>query len=356
MKRSWTLLFALAVAACNKPTGPGPGSETPPGPAPAREVKGTWVEAQRGLLRKVLPTIGDLRPRRTAILGSQVSGRVLEVLVDVGDPVVEKQELVRLDPVMFELELAEQQADLDWAKVAKAEAELNFTRMKGLWEKPEGQEPSIPRKLFDDAKMRLEAASAQVAQEDSKLRTALERRREAVVCAPFAGVVSARFVDPGEPVTFPPVTHLLEIQEVSTLELEFSLSQELMGSVSRGTRVTFEVEGLAGVVTETSVDVVYPAVDEETRSFRCRALVNNAKGKLRPGLLARVHVTEREIPDALIVPWKALRRGSSGWHLLVSADGVAVERPVVVGLESEEGVEIREGLKEGEKVLLPESK
>jgi len=200
---------------------------------------------------------------------------------------------------------------------------------------------------------RNDAAADRLRQAEASLQYADQRLRETVIRAPFDGVVSRRFVDPGEPVTSMPVTQLVEVQEVGVLELLFSLPQDLLRSVRPGTEVEFEVEGMKGSGGTGKIDVVFPAMDESTRSFRCRVLVDNAEGKYRPGLLARVRAVEEEIKDAVVVPRQAVAETAAGWQVWASGgDGPALQ-PVRVGAVTEEEVEILEGLKAGDRVLFP---
>ena len=74
-------------------------------------------------------------------MGPQVSGRVSEVLVDVGDRVERGQALARIDPAFHEIRVAQREADVKAARIALEDAELNFGRMRNLWEKPGGAEP-----------------------------------------------------------------------------------------------------------------------------------------------------------------------------------------------------------------------
>jgi len=351
-------LGAATLAACR----PGEGQDAAPPPAPAPVAaspgspspRGRWVEARQKTLPRYASAVGSFRSRQTTRVGSQVSGRVKEVLVDVGDAVRKDQVLVRLDPVLFELERAMRQADLQAARVALAEAELNHGRMKTLWEKPSGETPSIPRKLYDDACTRRDSAAARVQQAEAALRHAEERLRETEIRAPYDGVVSRRFVDAGEPVTSMPITPLVEVQETGVLELEFALPQHLLASVRTGTPVEFSVEGLAGSRGTGRVDVLHPAVDESTRSFRCRCRVDNAEGRYRPGLLAEVRVREGEIPDAVVVPRGALAAVGGEWEIRVRGEGGEVRRRVRVGASSDGEVQILEGVQAGESVFLPE--
>lgn len=354
--------LALFATACGKEADTsGTGASLPISPKPPGKTegltaapKGSWGPVIRKTLRQYSPAIGSFRARQTTAVGPQVSGRVKEVLVDVGSTVTAGQDLVRLDPKLFEIEVAQRKADVEAARTAAAETELNFTRMRNLWEKPEGEDPSVPRKVFDEAKSRHEGAVARLQQAEGALQYAEERLRETVIRAPYDGVISKRLVDHGEPVTSTPVTHLLEIQEIGRLYLEFSLPQEMLPRVGVETAVEFDVEGGGHPTGSGKINTVFPAVDSTTRSFVCRLTVENGALKLRPGLLVRVNVVEQEIAKALVVPRRALSQTSAGWEVLVSNDGHPTPRKVEVGFNTGELVEIRSGVTDGEQVFVPE--
>jgi len=314
---------------------------------------GSWIEVRRAGISRTYPAVGIFLARRTTRLGSQVNGRVQEVLVDVGDRVKKGQELIRLDPTFFEIELARKKAEIDTARIDQSDAELNFERMKNLWMKPEGKEPSVPRKLFDDAKTRHERAAARLRQSQEAIREAEEKLDETRIRAPYDGVISDRMVDPGEPVTSAPITHLIEVQEIDILDLEFSLPQDMISRVRKGTGIEFDVEGVEGGPGSGEISAIYPAMDEKTRSFRCRVQVKNEDLKYRPGLLVKVRVVDREVGDTLVVPARALSQTAAGWQALVLVDERPERRSVQVGLRTDDRLEIKEGLVEGDRIWLP---
>jgi membrane fusion protein (multidrug efflux system) len=326
-----------------------PAAESPAG-LPAGG--GTWADARAGGLAHEVPAIGSFRARQSTRVGAQVSGRVEEVLVDVGDAVRKGQELVRLDSALFRLDAAQREAELEASRAALEEARLHAERMRKLWEKPAGEEPSISRRQYDDAKTRLDGAAARVKQAEAALGYAKQKMDDATVRAPFDGAVTQRFVDPGEPVTSMPITQLVEIQETGVLELDFSLPQELLAQLRPGASVTYEAEGVPGAGTG-AIAVVFPALDESTRSVKCRVLAENAAGRFRPGLLVKVRVRLPGRPDAVVVPRRALERDPSGggWQVRVPAEGGAPGvRPVKAGAMADAEAEILDGLRTGEKV------
>lgn len=397
-----SLALCLFVAGCPKTTSDAPAaSPTTAAAAPAAAETATassssWVAVAARTLREEAPAVGSFRARQTTRVGAEVSGEVLEVLVDVGAAVTRDQPLVRLDPTFFEIEVAQRraevesaqarkvsaeqgvqtaQAEVEHARASVGEAELRFERMRALWEKPEGQTPSIPKSRFDEADFALREARARLLSAESRvgeaqaglsqanvgvslaaqtLRYAEERLKKTEVTAPYNGVVTARLVDAGEPVTATPVTHLMEVQETAVLYLEFSLPQELLGVVRKGTPVRFEAEGVDDSQATGAIEVVFPTIDEATRSFRCRVVVDNREGRFPPGVLARVHVTTRAVEDALVVPRTALAAGEGGWAVRVDAgDGRVAPRRVELGLTTEKEVQILSGLSPGERVQVP---
>ncbi len=314
---------------------------------------GAWVAVGESRQRATFPAVGSFRARQATRLGVQVSGRVQQVMVDVGDRVKAGEELLKLDPEFFQIEVIQRTAERDATRVSVQETELNLNRMKSLFEKPVGETPSISRKQFDDANMAYLLASARLRGAEGALQYAQKRLDEAVVRAPFNAVVTKRMVDPGEPVNSAPITYVLEVQEIDQLDLEFSLPQDMLSRVKKGTPVTFEVEGVSSGKGQTTISVIYPSLDEATRSFRCRATVPNFDLKYKPGMLAQVNVLEGQGTSALTVPRKALTETTDGWRVQINEGGKPVNRPVKLGALTDEHAEVQEGLKPGDRVWVP---
>lgn len=309
-----------------------------------------WVGVERGTVELNVPTVGSFRARRTSRVSTQVSGRVDEIHVDVGDRVQKGDVLLNLDTSFFEIERAQTQAELEGARVALADAELAYKRLADLWS--EGEDSAIPEQMLDEAKAQRDRAKAALRQAREALRYAEQRLEEAVVTAPYDGTITEKMVDPGELVTNTPVVPLLEIQETGVLELLFTLPQDSLAMVRPGTELKFEIDGIPGRRFNATVDRVYPTIDEATRSFRSRAWIDNADHLIRPGMLAQVWVVAGRRKDVLKVPRRALSKTADGWAVSVESEGVPEVRPVEVGLMGVEEAEIKSGLTEDDRVLL----
>jgi RND family efflux transporter MFP subunit len=149
------------------------------------------------------------------------------------------------------------------------------------------------------------------------------------------------------------VTELLEVRDVDRLDLEFSLPQDLLARVRAGTPVEWEVEGVDDGKGRGEISVIFPALDEATRTFRCRLTVGNPGTRFRPGVLVKARAVVAEARGVLAVPAAALSRTGAGWEATVLAGGRPERRPVEIGIRSADRFEVRAGLSEGEKVWVP---
>lgn len=230
-----------------------------------------------------LPICGTLKPDASCKVGAQVSGRVDEVLCKEGESVSKGQLLVKLDTTFFDLDVKRQEALYHSAQLSCEEAELEEQRMENLWNKPD---PSVPKKLYEEAQFRLKQKKNALIQSATELAAAKERLKEASVAAPFSGIITHCYIDKGDSVTTVPMVQLVELIDPSHLIFEFSVPQELMGAVQVGAAISFQMEGDANV-HHAKVAKTIPAIDAQTRSFRCQAEIENSDRSLKAGAFAR---------------------------------------------------------------------
>lgn len=253
-------------------------------------VLGSAEELKKDLPELSYPVTGTLYPIMTTKVCSQVPGRVLEMLVDVGDQVEKGQVLVRLDPAFAEIEFQKAKSAVKLARLGHKDAELQFQRMNNLWEKREAGKSAISRKQYDDADMYLQQKKVLLDQALLDLGLCKKKLDETAIKAPYKAVITHRYVDPGETITSNPVVNLVEIMDVSQLILEFSLPQDMSGKIQSGMPVLAKVDG-QGKSVEGKIKQVFPQVDASNRCFKCRVLIDNSQMELKPG--ASVHAKIR---------------------------------------------------------------
>ena len=169
---------------------------------------------------------------------------------------------------------------------------------------------------------------------------------EGYIKSPISGNVGKILVDVGSMIN--PQTSVALIVEYSKVKVEFNLSEMEGGSVSKSQHVAIEVDALPDQLFDGKVSEISPVIDPMTRTIGVKAVINNPKKTLRPGMTARVTINLGEAEDAISVPKHALLDS----YLFVAKDSTAERRDVVVGLIGDENVEILEGLSEGEPVIV----
>lgn len=286
-------------------------------------------------------------------LSSRVVGDVLRVLVSEGDRVRAGQLLVEIDARDGRAQAgaarassAENEQAIAAAQANATLAEATFRRYSALHERH-----SVSDQEFDDVKMRHDAARAGLARVQAKRGevTAMTARAQAhlddsSIRAPFDGVVTRRFVDPGAQAA--PGMPLLSVEDPRSLRVEASVPESVR--IAAGDAITL----LAG---EQKIDGrvanVQPGVNATSRSALVKISLASTAG-LRPGSYVRVLLPAGE-RTALTVPASAIvRHGALTSVFVVGSDGVARMRIVTLG----EGEEVLSGLAQGERVVIEPAK
>lgn len=243
-----------------------------------------------------ITAIGNVQSSSKSLISTQVAGRVEKVLVDVGTQVKKDQALVQLDKRFYEIDLAQKTAALECAKIELSDTEKNFIRMQKLWEKPQGETPSISLKRFEDAKTKFDQSSAQLKQAEENFNRAKLNLDETTIRSPYNGVITKKLVDIGESIPVQPVTNVVEVQVLHPLYLEFSIPQVYSDHLFLDMPIDFEIDGITSKIHTAKIDLFYPSLDENTRSLRCRAVLDNKDFKIRPGSLATVTIKTEPAP------------------------------------------------------------
>ena len=260
----------------------------------------TIAEEGQAIEQKTICAVGTVYPLYKSTLGSVVSGKVAEIFVEVGDGVKKGQPLLVLDQSFFVIAVAEAQAAVSSATVELEDADRNYERMKKLFDKPEGQAPSISQKRFEDAKTRYEQAQVGLQKAEEALKRAQKNLNESTVTAPYDGVITKRLVHPGEPVNTSPVTKLIEMLSIDDLYVEFSVPQLHMSHLQVGTPVLLSIEGASVETVTATIGRIYPDIDEKTRAIKCRVEIKNSDRFYHPGALVHVVIPLKEASRAAL--------------------------------------------------------
>ena len=307
---------------------------------PAPEVQVT--NPRRGDIHRFVTLPGSLRANQQVTLHAKVAGYLKSIKVDKGDTVKAGQVLAELDLP----ELTAERARYD-AEVRLAQSELN--RIKTA----QGKAPDlITPQAADTATARLAMAQAALRQSDALLRYGR-------VTAPFAGVVTARFVDLGAFVPAatasanPTAAALVSLADYSVVRAHVAVPEIEAARVQPGQPIVVSTDALPGRTFRGTVTRHAGALDEKTRTLSVEADFPNADGTLRPGMYLSARIGVELHRNALLVPATALVREKAAGFLWTLADGKAKRVPVKYGFNDGTNVEILEGISEGTRVLIP---
>lgn len=333
--RTAALALVLALAAC--------GGEAE-GPADAGKPVVVTPVSVRALDERIEAS-GELLANQHAGVAAQVAGEITEVLFEEGDAVAEGEVVMEIDPEKRKLELSRAEAGVGAARAGLAEVERELARVRAL------AETNVASKTrLDQAQTALQTASSRLQAARAELGVAERALRDASVRARFAGLMARRDVSRGEFVREGQT--LFELVSLDPIEVEFHLPEADAARVRVGMPIEVGVAPYPGEVFAAIVHVVSPTIDRRTRTLRVRALIQNADGRLRPGLFARANLGVARREGVILVPEEAVQQRADGAVVFCVLDGNRVERRLVtLGAMREGEVEIRSGLAPGDRVV-----
>jgi len=292
------------------------------------------VEAQRveaGLLKDVVTFSGQLNAENSVMVEAETDGVVDQILFQEGQEVEGGEVLLTL------------RSDEQTARLAEAEANLAlavavYQRTRSL-----ASRNAASAAAQDEARAELGVARARV--ELAKVELARTEIR-----APFAGVLGARLVAPGDRIEdYKP---LVSLDAVDRLQVIFAISEIGILFTKVGAPVVVRVSPYPGDVFPGKVFFVSPTLDPATRRIIAKAWVPNPDGRLRAGLFADVDMEIGQRQNAILVPESAVvfdRQGTYVWKL--KQDDVATRVPIEVGLRRDGRVEVTLGLRSGDRIV-----
>jgi RND family efflux transporter MFP subunit len=307
-----------------------------------RTVKVAAVE--RRDFRPTVQTTGTLVPRRHAELPALVAGKIAELPVDVGSRVRHGDLLFQVRTVDYELALQRAEANLVEADVSVAAALRERDRLDNLF-----AEGSATDQMRDQGVTDHDRAVAAMAQARAARDQAEQALQDCTLRAPYEGVVTARFREPGEFIA--KGDPVLEIMDVSLLHAELELPERYAGLIPLGSIVSLGLQH-RGSVIEGEVSTINPKIETSTRTFVVKVEVDNGDGSLQAGLFCSASFPLPPQLDQLAVRGDALVRDEGRTTAWVVENGAVSKREIVEGPAIDGWILVRSGLEEGELVVV----
>ena len=325
------LALALALAACKG--GPEGGKGKDGKDEANKGPEAVPVEVAKAGRRSIAASYAGTAPleaRGEAQVVAKTSGIALRVFADVGQQVHAGQPLVQIDRDRAALQVA--QAD---AQVRKLEA--NYRRAAQLVEQKMVSVNDVDQLRYD-----LENARA-------SLRLARLELSYGTVAAPISGVVASRNIKLGNLVQIN--TPIFTIVDNSRLEATLNAPEREIETLKAGQAVQLSVDALPGKTFAGRIDRVSPVVDSGSGTFRVICAFDGG-GLLQPGMFGRIRIEYDQRANALVIPRNALLEdGNAPAVFTVKADKAA-RTALKLGYVDGEWVEVRDGLREGDPVVV----
>lgn len=376
------LLAATVYSGCGAQGTAEPVRETGGGSgAKAAQTVGVTKPKRESLSKEVVLS-GEFRPYQVADLHAKVAGYVRTITVDVGSMVRANQEIASLEIPEMEADLAlaaadrkRREAEVTQAKAdlerAAAQEELAQVSLERLTAAAKAEPGIVAQQEIDEARARMRAARAQleavkaaaeVGERQVGTAKAAEQRAETMwryrtIHAPFDGVVTKRFADPGAMIQAGTASQtqampVVRVAEIRRLRLVVSVPESVVPMVGAGTPVEVRVGALnrrfEGRVARWTREVA-----AESRTMEAEIDVVNGDLKLAPGMFADVVLRVARREEGLTIPVTAVTNaGGNRSVLVVSKSGTLEERQITTGIESAASYEVLAGVGAEELVVV----
>jgi len=326
-----------------------------PAPAGSTNAPAAGVaKTAREDLYKEVTIAAEFRPYDEVELHAKVSGYVKDMNVDFGDKVKAGELLATLEVPELHDELhnamgTEQKAEADYTN-----AHLIYTRLFGV----NREHPNlVAQQDLDTAQANDLAAAAAIAAAKADVEKYQTLVGYTQITAPFDGVVTRRYADPGALIQAGTSSDtqslpLVRVSDNYRLRLDFPVTVDYVKDVQVGDSVAVRVDSLNGKTFTGAISRFTHDVDDNTRTMITEIEVPNPKLELVPGMYATVVLKVEKRPQVLAIPTEAVIAGSPPTVYIVNPDNRIEERPVKLGLETPDKYEVLSGLHEGELVVI----
>lgn len=356
--------------------------EPEPSPASAEPTVVAVAQPKRESLVRKATLNGELRPYQQVDLHAKIAGYLQKIHVDVGHFVKAGQLLAELEVPELQHEIAQAEARRNQVEAeqkraaaaierAKATVELTRTSHERLLAVNRKEKGLVAQQEVDEASARLRSAEAELAVSQAALdavgreregaRAAEERvktmREYTRIVAPFAGVITKRYADPGAMIQAGTASHtgvlpIVRLADVSRMRLALSVPETSVSSLQPGQQAEVRVPALQKSFSARLARFTNN-VQSNSRTMEVEIDVANPRGELKAGMVADAVVDTGSRKDALTVPVQAISNsGGNRYVMVVNRDRVIEERQIVTGFEGTSRLEVIRGVAEDEPVVI----
>ena len=270
-------------------------------------------------------------PNREVNLGLTGGGKATVIHVDKGDRVGKDMVLLETDDILLKAQYENARATYEYQK-------NEFARSEKLY-----REGSITAAAHD-------AATLQLAQAENANTMAKKQLEDAVLKAPFSGIVTSRSVEVGDILGIG--SPAFRIIDISRVKVQAGIPEKYIGDFAEGNTVSIEFDSLPGKAFEGKIGYVSPEANTSVRTFLAEIVVDNSTGLLRSGIMGNARILRKIFENALLAPINAAIETQNGSIVFVAGENdIVEERRIVIGSGNDTMIMLLSGVSPGERII-----
>ncbi len=301
---------------------------------------------RRDAIRAIFAT-GSVKAEQMARIRSEVAGQVLQVHVRQGEEIRQGDPVMEIKVEEQNSAVVEQQSRLREAQVTVSETKLNLGREQELLAQGASTQQAV-----DNARAAYNRASAFYNSARAVLSARKSLSGKGKVVAPITGIVTEVNVNPGD--VIPANVEAVTILDPSTFRVIADVDELDITRIRPGQEAIVAFDALPKSRFRARVDRIIPQADEVTRTLPVILVMTDAMPNLSDGLTATVNIIQERHPDALTIPSRAIfnEQGTNVSVFVVNDHNLLELRVLKIGVRGEDYVEILEGIKEDDRLVL----
>lgn len=280
--------------------------------------------------QNTIQAVGNIMAEDEVELKSETQGRIVKLNFSEGQEVTKGQLLVKMNDAELQAQLKKA---ISTQKLKNETARRNTTLL---------EKGGISQEEYEIAITDLNSANADI----DLLK---EQIRKTQIVAPFNGLIGLRSISEGAYLTN--ATVIARLQSLNRVKIEFSIPEKYATFIGKGSKIQFTVEGQPKQF-EAAVYAIEPKIDPVTRNMVVRAICDNPKRMLMPGAFAKITVSLSSNPNAFMIPTQAVVPILKGQKVFVVKGDSVIEQKIAIGMRNELNVEVTDGLKAGDSVVV----
>jgi RND family efflux transporter MFP subunit len=351
MRKDYSQISVLILLVFALVTGCGKNEKETAQPSPAMEEeskKAVPVEVQmtkRENFTEKVKASGTVKAIYDVTVSSETSGKVTEILADVGDWVERGQTIVAVDDELKRLAFDQAKAQLLSAQSAYQKAKRDLERFEKLYQQKDISEYELENARLQEQTSKANRDLAQAASDMAK-----RQLEDAQIKSPVSGQVAFKYVELGELVS--PGMPVATVVNINQIKIEIGLSEMDVVKVEKGQKVRIMADIYPHQEFWGKVSAVGMKADQQTRTFPIEIKASNPEGKLKPGMVARIQIECKTLPDIVLVPQASVLYDSNQSFVFVVNGDIAYKRVISLGSRQDDEFVVLKGLEDGENLVV----